>query len=326
MSSSLYLTLTQEELKDLIARSLHTTIRSASLLTGGLFNTTYYVDTENCGPVVLRVGPVNRHLLMPFEHNLMEAEQHVYALCREKEIPVSEVLLCDTSKQILDRDYMIVRYIPSHPMSEVKLSPDSRSRICRDIGYVTANMHSIEASHFGRIVDVKHGKGFSKWSDCLINELKLWESVARPTGLFSASQHTQIEQIFERAVPVLDEIQTPKLVHTDLWQGNILIRSDTDDPKLAAIIDADRAMWGDPDIDFSSIQWTYEEPAFWEGYGRTLKEDASSVIRRSLYTLLWYLLDAYVYDSEYNEPENAAARKTGALEQIEKLEHLLGIL
>lgn len=73
MSSSLYLELTEKELTDIESASLQTCVMSAKLLTGVLFNTTYLVETGNSGKVVLRAGPVNRHLLMPFEHHLMEA-------------------------------------------------------------------------------------------------------------------------------------------------------------------------------------------------------------------------------------------------------------
>lgn len=137
MNSSLYLELTEKELSDIITSALHTEALSARLLTGGMFNTTYLVETGEYGNVVLRAGPVNRHLLMPFEHHLMEAEEQVYALCAEYGVPASEILAADTSKTISDRDFMIVRYIPSHPISKVTLEPQDKSRICFDIGCET---------------------------------------------------------------------------------------------------------------------------------------------------------------------------------------------
>ncbi len=319
MNSSLYRELSNEELKRLIRESIHTEISSAKLLTGGLFNTTYYIKTVDMGDVVLRVGPVNRHLLLPFEHNLMEAEECVYKLCRTEEIPVSEVLVTDTSKTLIDRDFMIVRYIPSLPMIETELNISDNARICRDIGMAAAKMHSIKNSRFGRITDVKNGNGFSKWSECLLNEFEQWESAAASTMIFSKAERTRIRQAIENAVPILDEIQTPSLVHTDLWKGNILIRSDSEEPEFAAIIDADRAIWGDPDLEFSSIQWTYTEPTFWEGYGQTLSMDSSSRTRRTVYTLLLCLFNAYVYMQEYNQHEKAHEEKMRVLNQLDIL-------
>lgn len=320
MTSCLYRELSKEELTELVSKSLHTDICFAKLLTGGLFNTTYYIDTAQCGAVVLRVGPVNRRLLLPYENNLMRAEQCVYELCQAAGVPVSEVLAADTSKKIIDRDYMIVRYIPSLPMSEAVLSADANSRICRDIGAAAAKLHSIKQSCFGRIEDVRNGKGFSEWSDCLLHEFEQWEAAERSIQLFSEPEKLRIKRMIENAAPILDEIKTPSLVHTDLWKGNILIRSDL--KEFAAIIDADRAMWGDPELEFSSIEWTYSEPTFWEGYGHMVSDDFSGRIRREIYTLLWSLLNSYVYMREYRQPQKAFSERLRALSCIERLSGL----
>lgn len=322
MTSSLYKELAEQELAAVIDTALHTKICASRLLTGGLFNTTYLVDTQNCGKVVLRAGPVNRHLLMPFEHRLMEAENLVYEACRKKKIPVSEVLAMDLSKTVIDRDYMIVRYIPSRPLNEVELPETDRTRIYEDIGKATAQMHTISAPRFGRIVDVNEGKGFEKWSDCMLDELGAWESIASECGLFNAGEREDVRALFTEAVPYLDEIHTPGLVHTDLWLGNVLMSTDTPRPEFAAIIDADRALWGDVDFEFSSIHWMLEEEAFWKGYGRKLSMDENSRIRRGIYHLLSRLWNGYVFLKEYNQPEQAEEERQLALAQMEELKEL----
>ena len=38
--------------------------------------------------IYLRAGPVNRRLLMWYEHKLMEAEKTVYAMCEKEKMPV----------------------------------------------------------------------------------------------------------------------------------------------------------------------------------------------------------------------------------------------
>ena len=224
MASSLYQELTDQELEDLVFQALETKIVSAHLLTGGLFNTTYFVDTEKYGKTVLRVGPVNRHLLMPFEHHLMEAEEEVYSLCAAHNIPASEILLADTSKRILDRDFMFVRYIPSCPMSQMEWDAQDKARIVREIGRVAADFHSITAPRFGRIVDVKNGGGFVLWSEALAHELDEWEKVGIPASIFDKGEHSDIRLLFAKAKPYLDEIKEAHLVHTDLWSGNIFRR------------------------------------------------------------------------------------------------------
>ncbi len=193
MGSSLYLEISDQELERLVSETLSARLISARILTGGLFNTTYLLDIcqkpgdisgeisekedaegDSTERVVLRLGPVNRHLLMPFEHRLMEAETEVYALCETNEIPASQVLAVDTSKKLIDRDFMFVRYIPARPLSELSLEPDAMAAVCREIGEATAKFHTIRAPRFGRIVDVREGKGFDSWSEALNHELMEW--------------------------------------------------------------------------------------------------------------------------------------------------------
>ncbi len=325
MGSSLYLELSENELTEIVSAALHTEMASAQLLTGGLFNTTYLVETIKYGRVVLRAGPVNRRLLMPFEHRLMEAETQVYSLCAKYGIPASEILAVDTSKRIIDRDFMFVRYIPSKPMSEITLDSQDRVRVCRDIGAAAAKLHSVKASRFGRIMEVEEGGGFALWSEALFHELYGWEQVGAPAAIYEERELAQIRLLFKKAIPYLDEIKEPRLVHADLWPGNILISADTPKPRFAAIIDADRAIWGDPDFEFSSIRWTYSEDSFWEGYGRKLPQSPAARIRRGIYTLLNRLWNTYVYLCEYNQPEKAASEQSGARDQMSELCELLNV-
>lgn len=75
--SSLFQELTEQELKAILMESLGPgEMEPPRLLEGGLFNTTYLVSrTDPPGKYVLRMGPVNRHLVLPYERKLMQAEQ-----------------------------------------------------------------------------------------------------------------------------------------------------------------------------------------------------------------------------------------------------------
>lgn len=315
-ASALYLELTECEISRIAASALHTRVVFHRLLSGGLFNTTYLLDTADCGKVVLRAGPVNRHLLMPFEHRLMEAEAQVYALLGARGIPASKMLVMDNSKTVIDRDFMIVRYIPGTAMSQLELTPEDKSRIFRDIGEATVKMHRIVAPRFGRVADVKNCGGYHKWSDCLLGELADWEQVGVTSGIFSEAELGEIRSLFKAAVPHLDEIREPRLVHTDLWLGNILVRTDMQRPEFGAIIDADRAIWGDPMYEFSSIRWAYGEAHFWEGYGMMLPQGKGDQIRCALYTLFNRMLNAYVYLKEYNNPKQSQVEREDALRNM----------
>lgn len=323
MASSLYRELTDAELKRVVAAALKCDFISAHLLTGGLFNTTYLVETSDFGSVVLRVGPVNRHLLMPFEHTLMEAEKLVYDACARRGIPVSEILAMDTSKTVVDRDFMFVRYIPGRAMYKMELDADVRAEIIRRLGAETAKMHAICAPRFGRITDVARGGGFEKWSECLWDELHSWETVGVPANIVTPDEINHIRALFSDAAPYLDEITQPRLVHTDLWLGNVLVRTDGEKPAFAAIIDADRALWGDPEFEFSAIRWALREDSFWEGYGKRIAQSREARVRRGIYALINRLWNSYVYAQEYNEPEKLAGEMAMAREEIAALDALI---
>jgi len=49
---------------------------------------------------------------------------------------------------------------------------------------------------------------------------------------------------------LLDEIQTPHLLHGDLWTFNLLVERGVHAPVITGVLDFDRAWWGDPSADW----------------------------------------------------------------------------
>lgn len=72
-SSKLYREVSREELGLVVEKHFHTERFQYELLSGGMFNTTYLLSLPGGGKHVLRLGAVNRHLLLPFERDLMRA-------------------------------------------------------------------------------------------------------------------------------------------------------------------------------------------------------------------------------------------------------------
>jgi aminoglycoside phosphotransferase (APT) family kinase protein len=87
-------------------------------------------------------------------------------------------------------------------------------------------------------------------------------------------------------------VTTPVLVHFDLWDGKILI----DKNRVGALIDAERAFWGDPVAEFVSLALFGDierDTAFLHGYragGGTVTFDAATRRRLSLYRACLYLI------------------------------------
>ena len=188
MKSMLYEELRDEQAAALVEKLLGAKLKAARLLTGGLFNTTYLVETEDAGDVILRLGPVNRHLLLPYELHLMEAEVEVDRLCARHGVPASEVLACDLTKTTVDRDVMIVRRIPAVPYSEVGLTHEERLAILADAlspaqrdrafkGLVEATdlaRTTVYFSHYLFDTYIKMGR-----SDLFLKRLDLWREYVK---------------------------------------------------------------------------------------------------------------------------------------------------
>ena len=324
--SSLFREVSLEAIRKIFAGTLHEdSIREARLLDGGMFNTTYFVIYGQEGKerqAVLRLGPVNRERLMGFEENLMRAEEYVYALCQEIGIPCSNVLACDTSRQLIDRDFMIVEYIPSVVMSNAPLTREQQDSLYFRLGEYLRQFHGVTGQRFGFVSRILEGKAFSKWSDALAFEVEDMSGKLERAGGASPEEGEAIRRPFyeERNRKLLDEIQTPHLLHTDLWAGNVLLDRDTLEVK--AIIDSDRAMFGDPDFEFSS-PWM-NIPPMEAGYGLEPPETWSwqRKRRKLLYRSVYLLLEAYVGIGEYNNPQLYRERKEQLMETLAKLEFL----
>lgn len=314
--SNLFREVSAEAIRDIFIHALQEdAIWESRLLDGGLFNTTYLVEYgASHRKAVLRLGPVNRHLILGFEENLMDAENYAYTLCHAAGIPCSHVLACDTSKQVIDRDFMIVEYIPSIVMANAQLTEEKREYLFRQMGIYLARFHQITGEHFGFLSRVCKGKLFDKWSDALIFEVEDMAERLEQSGGLSREDTRRLREHFYSSRELLDEIRTPRFLHTDLWAGNVLLDRDT--LEIVAIIDADRSMFGDIAFEFSS-PWL-DVPSLKEGHDSILPESVlpGDAKRRQLYQMLYYLLEAHVGYSEYNDTGLYETRKRQLLEQI----------
>lgn len=316
-SSSLFRELTGAELAAITARCFAPLgLAGAELLSGGLFNTTYMLTLTDGQRLVLRAGPVNRGLLMDYERGMMRAEAHVYALCEERGIPVSHVRALDCSRTVIDRDYMIVDAIEGVAMSAIP--EGERAGLGLGVGELTRRLHGITGERFGHVSQILAGGGYDTWRGAVLGAAQSWARMMRPLDMYSPRETDRVLRIYERFAPLMDAVTVPRLVHADLWTGNVLVSGAPGRRAVAALIDADRALFGDTDYEFTMSLPLSDE--FIEGYGTPLDMGAAAVTRRSLYRLLHELEDSYVWLYQYNDRENALSTRQSALRRLEELE------
>jgi fructosamine-3-kinase len=94
------------------------------------------------------------------------------------------------------------------------------------------------------------------------------------------------------------------LLHMDIWHQNILV---DENGRVTGIVDWDRALWGDPEIEFAVLDYCgISEPAFWEGYGQPRDESEAARIRQVFYLL--YELQKYIVIRQGRGHDPASAR------------------
>lgn len=316
--SNIYKELTEIEINKILENCFEEKVEFASeIISGGLFNTTYHIKLLNRNDVILRVGPSNKELLLNFEHNLMDSEEIFYNKCKSEGVPCSNIIILDKDNRIINRDYMIVEYINSKPLSEIKISKNIENKIFEEVGTYTKRIHEIEGANFGRVFDVSKGKGFKLWSEYLYNEISEVGEKLVEFNIYSLEEVNLFKALIDKHKNLLDDIKRKSLIHGDLWSGNILVENNDEKYSVVAIIDGDRSLYGDSDFEFAN-EWITNE-SFMKGYGRDLNVDIKSKIRRKIYSFIYALIDSYVWYVEYNNEQCGQDNKNKALKLLNEL-------
>jgi fructosamine-3-kinase len=91
----------------------------------------------------------------------------------------------------------------------------------------------------------------------------------------------------------------------DIWHQNILV---DERGTVTGIVDWDRALWGDPEIEFAVLDYCgISEPAFWEGYGQPRDWSPEAQVRQVFYLL--YELQKYIVIRHGRSHDPASARQ-----------------
>jgi aminoglycoside phosphotransferase (APT) family kinase protein len=257
-------------------------VLNCTQMHGGHFNTLYDIETSSPAErVILRIAPRDDWPLYSFERTMMLGEPFVYDLIKRAGVPTTEVLAVDGSRSIIDRDYMIVRYIDALPLNDPSVPRDVRPLIMRELGAYTARIHGISGALFGRILPDGTIGGSESWAE-VFGELlvEMLTKGCEAEIICRADSDSVIEYYWDHRA-IFDECDQPVLVHNDIWDPNILIKQNGDGWAIEAIIDADRALFADRE--FESVLWDNPDNDLLAGYGMAL---GTSAMQRSEQTFI----------------------------------------
>jgi aminoglycoside phosphotransferase (APT) family kinase protein len=286
-------------------------------LTGGLFNTSYHLVTSDPDlDMVLRIAPSDKSRLLSYEQTMMMAEPVIYAMLRDAGIPVPRVFAYDSSGKIVPRDFIFVEYIEAECMDSPKIPSEAKPLLLRQLGSYLAMIHGIQGYQFGWPTEDGDIRGHQTWSEVfsfMLNEIII---CCATHGIISKADVSKIETTFGTHRSLFEMVGEPRLTHNDIWAPNILA-CEEGGWHIAAIIDADRAMFADRE--FESALWWTPEPQFWDGYGKTLDPSPEARFRRKIYELYFNLWQAFAFKVQIWNPAWHESFRQRALNILKEL-------
>jgi aminoglycoside phosphotransferase (APT) family kinase protein len=300
----------------MVSRHLGTAPRNIQLrrIPTGKFNTSYLVY-GGAVPLVLRTAPVNdRSQVLFYEHQMMRQEPALHALLRKQtDVPVPAILVSDFSRSEIDRDYLLMERMPGTPL----YGQTGLNDILREVGRCLRQAHALTSDRYGYLGEHQPMEPQPDWASAFqIMWNMLLDDVEQCAG-YSSAEAASMRRLADRHIKVFDRHVAASLLHMDIWAENILA---DEHGRLTGLIDWDRALWGDPEIEFAVLDYCgISEPAFWEGYGAVREQSPEAEIRRVFYLL--YEVQKYIVIRRVrgHDPQRADAYRRQSLGLAETL-------
>ena len=261
-----------------------------SRITTGKFNTSYYVSAE-AGEYVIRIAPRPGTPCIFYEREMMKQEPGIHALLLEKtEVPVARIVAFDETQEALPNDFLLMERLPGRAASESALSRSAVDRLFEQTGRALATIHAQEAQRYGYLGEHNCMEPQRTWKSAFVVMWnKLLDDIAA-TDVYAADEIERLRGLLANHLSSFDHEVRAHLLHMDIWAQNLLCDASGN---LTGLVDFDRALWGDPEIEFAVLDYCgVSTQAFWKGYGAERPSDRDAGIRHRFYFL--YELQKYV--------------------------------
>ncbi len=260
-------------------------------LTAGWFNTAYAIHLPaEKSDVVLRVAPPPNVRVLTYEKELMRREVKLHhQLQNLGTIPVPKLRAYNFEQTIIPQDYMFVTKLKGTPLDQIyeQLNEAEKAQIITQLGAICATINQIEGERFGyagtTLTADNWPTAYTKMVFALLDDGEDL-AVKLPVPI------DEIRTMYQETIPLLPDRERPFLSHFDLWLPNIFVIQENGRWQIEAIIDWERAFWGDPQADTVIANNPFGD-AFWQGYGRKPASSPVQQKRFALYRLyLWLIM------------------------------------
>ncbi|GIE35806.1 aminoglycoside phosphotransferase [Actinoplanes italicus] len=261
----------------------------------GWFNVAYRIRLRSGALVVLKIAPPPGVEVMTYERGAMATELAALELIRaHTTVPVPAVDFADRSRELCDADWFAMPFIDGDNLGMLRdtLTAAERDAYQEQLGAATAELNTIRGTAFGPLT----GPGSDSWRTVFTAMIGSVLDDGERRGVGLGHSYAGLRALIESRADSLDEVTEPRFVEWDLWDNNAMVR----DGRIVAIIDHERAFWGDPLIEAgftaSELPAFGDSKAFMRGYGHAPLTPVEQ-IRRRLYGL--YLALIMVIETEY---------------------------
>lgn len=257
-------------------------------LTEGFFNAAYLLRLAGGRRCVLKIAPPANVPVLRYERNIIYAEVATIELVRARtSVPAPAVLHFDDTCQLVGSPYFLMEYLPGVPLHHLRqrLSAAEQQPIDRAIGGYLREINAIGGAAFGYATP--GAPRYACWKDAFLAMLDGVLADGQALGIALPRPYATLREQVARQAHALAPIGTPQLVHWDLWDGNIFVDPET--RQISGVIDFERALWGDPLMEFQ-FRAPANLPELDDAYGRRMLETGPQRQRRLLYNIYLYLI------------------------------------
>ena len=267
-------------------------------LGGGTFNTVFRVRRTDGSVLVIKLAPGSDITNMRHERGLLATEALFYERTQDVAVAVPKALAHGAELEGAG-EWLVMTECGGQNWSELteRINERQRRSLRHELGRQVANVHTVTGPGFGYPSE-SVGPLRGSWRPAFTDML---DAVLDDADRFNAPLPWPTEYLraaYAANSAVLDDVTVPRLVHFDLWDGNILIAGldGPSEPHIGGLIDAERAFWGDPLADFVSLALLadiQQDDAFLDGYraaGGSATFDEPERRRLALYQTYLYLI------------------------------------
>ncbi|MDH2429568.1 phosphotransferase [Sphaerisporangium sp. TRM90804] len=280
----------------LIGGTLGAGVVSSEELTDGFANAVWRLVLDDGRRVVLKVAPPPDIDLLRYERDLLRTEALVYHLAGPAGLPLPRLLHSGFDDPELGGDYLIMAELDGVPWNRAEsLGEADDAALRRELGGHLAALHAIPGEGvFGYPIAGLTGP---TWREAFIVMTgALLDDAVRYAIPLPCSQ-VEVAGAVHGNARALEEVTTPSLVHFDVWPGNVFLSlTPGEPPRIQALIDHERAFWGDPLADFITptlFGELSEDDPLVAGYreaGGTLVLTPEARVREELYRIYLNLI------------------------------------